>query len=184
MPTGLKRYYGAGHAHFITCGCYRRIPWLDTAARRDLFLTILEELRQRCRFVVIGYVVMPDHFHLLISEPQVGDPSKVMQLVKQLYAQRVVPRTRRKRSHAGSSPQASEPLHVWETRFYDFNVWTEHKRVEKLRYMHRNPLKRGLVNEPEEWAWSSFRDYLFGQTGIVRVNDTGILTMRVRPPAA
>jgi len=122
MPTGLKRYYGAGHAHFITCGCYRRIPWLDTAARRDLFLTILEELRQRCRFVVIGYVVMPDHFHLLISEPQVGDPSKVMQLVKQLYAQRVVPRTRRKRSHAGSSPQASKPLHVWETRFYDSSL--------------------------------------------------------------
>src|SRR5205807_7233266 len=44
MPTGLKRYYGAGHAHFITCGCYHRIPWLDTAARRDLFLTILEEV--------------------------------------------------------------------------------------------------------------------------------------------
>jgi len=71
MPTGLKRYYGAGHAHFITCGCYDRIPWLDTAARRDLFLSILEEVRQHCRFVVLGYVVMPDHFHLLISEPQV-----------------------------------------------------------------------------------------------------------------
>ena len=91
MPTGLKRYYGAGHAHFITCGCYHRIPWLDTAARRDLFLSILEKVRQRCRFVVLGYVVMPDHFHLLINEPQVGDPSTVMQLVKQLYAQRLCP---------------------------------------------------------------------------------------------
>ncbi len=43
-------------------------------------------------------------------------------------------------------------MHVWEARFYDFNVWTEHKRVEKLRYMHRNPVKRGLVSEPEQWA--------------------------------
>jgi putative transposase len=184
MPTGLKRYYGAGHAHFITCGCYHRIDWLDTAARRDLFLSILEEVRQRCRFVVLGYVVMPDHFHLLISEPQVGDPSKVMQLVKQLYAQRVVPRTRRKRTGDQSSPPASNTVHVWEARFYDFNVWTERKRVEKLRYMHRNPVKRGLVSEPEQWAWSSFRDYLFGQTGTVRVNDANIMTMRVRPPAA
>jgi putative transposase len=186
MPTGLKRYYGADHAHFITCSCYHRVPWLDTAERRDLFLSILEEVRQRCRFVVLGYVVMPDHFHLLISEPQMGDPSKVMQLVKQLYAQRVVPRTRRKRSEVRvqDPPRESEAVHVWEARFYDFNVWTEHKRVEKLRYMHRNPVKRGLVSEPEQWAWSSFRDYLLGQTGIVRVNDTGIMTMRVRPPAA
>jgi putative transposase len=184
MPTGLKRYYGAGQAHFITCSCYHRIPWLDTAARRDLFLSILEEVRQRYRFVVLGYVVMPDHFHLLISEPQVGDPSKVMQLVKQLYAQRVVPRTRRKRSEAENSQPKSKPVHVWEARFYDFNVWTEPKRVEKLRYMHRNPVKRGLVTEPEQWVWSSFRDYLFGQTGIVRVNDTDVMTMWVRPPAA
>src|SRR5271167_3196707 len=104
MPTGLKRYYGAGHAHFIACGCCHRIAWLDTVARRNLFLGILEEVRQRCRFVVVGYVVMPDHFHLLMSEPQVGDPSKVMQLVKQLYAQRVVPRRRRKGSDLSSSP--------------------------------------------------------------------------------
>ncbi len=75
-----------------------RIPWLNSARRRDLFLSILEETRQRCRFVVLGYVVMPEHFHLLISEPQQGDPSKVMQLVKQLYAQRVLRRVRGKRN--------------------------------------------------------------------------------------
>jgi putative transposase len=184
MPTGLKRYYGAGDAHFITCGCYHRKPWLDTPARRDLFLNILEEVRRRCRFVVLGYIVMPDHFHLLIGEPQVGDPSKVMQLVKQTYAQRVVPRTRRKGSDAQDSLRQPEPVHIWEARFYDFNVWTERKRVEKLRYMHRNPVKRGLVSEPEQWAWSSFRDYLFGQTGIVRVNATDVMKMRVGPPAA
>lgn len=183
MPTGLKRYYGAGHAHFITCGCYHRIPWLDTAARRDLFLSILEKVRRRCRFVVLGYVVMPDHFHLLINEPQLGDPSMVMQLVKQLYAQRVVPRTRRRPGHNQTSLPESEALHIWETRFYDFNVWTDHKRVEKLRYMHRNPVKRGLVVEPEQWAWSSFRDYRFGQTGIVRVNDTDVMNMRALSPA-
>ena len=107
----------------------------------------------------------------------------VMQLVKQLYAQRVVPRTRRKPGHNQTSLPESEALHIWETRFYDFNVWTDHKRVEKLRYMHRNPVKRGLVVEPEQWAWSSFRDYRFGQTGIVRVNDTDVMNMRALPPA-
>ncbi len=68
--------------------------------------------------------------------------------------------------------------------FYDFNVWSERKRVEKLRYMHRNPVKRGLVMKPEQWAWSSFRDYLYGQTGKVQVNDTGVMKLRVRKAAA
>jgi putative transposase len=127
---------------------------------------------------------MPEHFHLLISEPQQGDPSKVMQLVKQLYAQRVLRRVRRKRNLDQASLWDLGSVHVWQARFYDFNVWTEHKRVEKLRYMHRNPVKRGLVTEPEQWRWSSFRDYLHGQTGKVRVNDTDLMKMRVRKPAA
>ena len=59
----------------------------------------------------------------------------------------------------------------WQARFYDFNVWTTKKRVEKLRYMHRNPVKRGLVNSPEEWRWSSYRFYLLGEAGPVRVNE-------------
>jgi REP element-mobilizing transposase RayT len=45
----------------------------------------------------------------------------------------------------------------WQTRFYDYNVRTEKKRVEKLRYMHQNPVKRGLVSAPEDWRWSSYR---------------------------
>jgi hypothetical protein len=59
----------------------------------------------------------------------------------------------------------------WQARFYDFNVWTTKKRVEKLRYMHRNPVKRGLVESPEQWRWSSSRFYQLGEPGIVRVNE-------------
>lgn len=143
-------------------------------------MSILEDTRKRYRFVVLGYVVMPDHFHLLIGEPQVGDPSKVLQVIKQRFAQRVLGRPRRKPS---AEPNLRQRLHVWEPRFYDFNVWSEHKRVEKLRYLHRNPVKRGLVEEPEQWAWSSFRDYLYGDTGKVRINDISVMTMLVRPPA-
>ena len=65
-------------------------------------------------------------------------------------------------------------------RFYDFNVWTERKRIEKLRYMHRNPVKRGLVLEPEQWRWSSFRSYAYREAGAVKVNGWEILRMKVR----
>lgn len=72
---------------------------------------------------------------------------------------------------------------VWQPRFYDFNLWTEHKRVEKLRYIHRNPVKRGLVQEPEQSRWSSFRYYMYGEKGAVRVNDCDLMRMSVGKPA-
>jgi hypothetical protein len=73
---------------------------------------------------------------------------------------------------------------VGDHAFYDFNVWTEHKRIEKLRYMHRNPVKRGLVVSPELWRWSSFRAYFLREAGPVKVNDWEMLKMKIRPPAA
>src|SRR5205807_4377977 len=67
MPWGLKRYYGTGSLHFITWSCYRRKPLLGNPARRDLLLTVLELMRVRYRFAVIGYAVMPEHVHLFIA---------------------------------------------------------------------------------------------------------------------
>jgi len=74
--------------------------------------------------------------------------------------------------------------HVWQRRFYDFNVWTKAKRIEKLRYMHRNPVARGLVQEPEQWPWSSYRSYAFGEEGAVRINQWGQIKMKTPPSAA
>ena len=69
---------------------------------------------------------------------------------------------------------------MWQKRFYDFNVWSRRKRVEKLRYTHRNPAKRGLVLEPEQWAWSSYRGYALGEEGIVKLNQWPKAVMKVR----
>jgi putative transposase len=59
---------------------------------------------------------------------------------------------------------------IWQKRFCDFNVCSTEKRIEKLRYMHRNPVKRALVEAPEEWKWRSFRGYACREAGLVRVN--------------
>jgi putative transposase len=164
----LHRYYGTHDLHFITSSCYHRLPELGSAWRRDLFVKILEEARRKYRFVVHGYVVMPEHFHLLITEPEVGDPSVVMKVIKERFSRQV----NRKRKQAAVEQgvlweQIRKP--VWQKRFYDFNVWNARKQIEKLRYMHRNPVKRGLVERPEQWKWSSFRAYFYGETGPVRV---------------
>jgi putative transposase len=192
VPKLLKRIYGAGDLHFITCSCYRRRPVLGTASRRDLFLTVLERVRRRYRLVVVGYVVMPEHFHLLITEPQIGDPSVVMQALKLGFARRMLAETVRAQVSKGARPGApkpastlaSTPNHVWAARFYDFNVYTERERVEKLRYIRCNPVERGLVAEPDQWSWSSFRSYMYGEAGRVRINDWQILELRATGLAA
>ena len=122
-----------------------------------VFLDVLEQVRRRYEIVVVGYVVMPEHFHLLWTEPERGSGSSAMQALKQAVSRKIERRT-------------NEPF--WQRRFYDFNVWTEAKRIEKLRYMHRNPVKRGLVSEPEDWAWSSFRHYVTGEDGGVDIESS------------
>jgi len=142
MPLGLKRYQQEGDDHFITFSCHHRKPYLNTPTARDIFLDSLERTRSRYRFEILGYVVMPEHVHLLVSEPPDDLLSKALQALKISVARRLTERP------------------FWQTRYYDFNVFTHDKRVEKLKYMHRNPLKRGLVTQPEDWHWSSYRHYL------------------------
>ena len=171
MPAGLHRTYGAHHLHFVTWSCYRRLPFLSSARARDYFLSILEQVRQRYRFVVVGYVVMPEHVHLLVTEPEVGNPSTVMQVLKQRTARALLSRRKRRDARQRELFPEEPRRAFWQARFYDFNVWTTKKRIEKLRYMHRNPVKRGLVASPEQWRWSSYRFYLLGERGPVRVNE-------------
>src|SRR5579864_8627871 len=119
-----------------------------------------------------------------MSEPEHRDPSVVMQVVKQEFAKNVL-RALRSRTKPRQSPlwaEALEQIHDWQARFYDFNVWSKGKRIEKLRYMHRNPVKRGLVVEPEQWAWSSFRHYAFAEPGPVLVNEPSPAELKIRRP--
>jgi putative transposase len=150
-----------------------------------LFLKLLGQVRRSYKFVVVGYVVMPEHVHLLLSEPERANPSVVIQVLKQRFARQVL-RARRKWQDGPQRTlwETEGEEHVWQRRFYDFVVWSEHKRVEKLRYMHGNPVKRGLVLEPEQWSWSSFRFYTYGEPGPVLVNEQKPAKLQLRGRAA
>ncbi len=155
---------------------------LGSPQNRDLLLEVLEQVRRRYRFVVAGYVIMPEHIHLLLGEPERGDPSKIMQAIKQGFARRVL-RRMREACDPGQGRLWNTALdngHVWQVRFYDFVVLTEKKRVETLRYMHRNPVKRGLVLQPQDWNWSSYRHYANGERGILLVNEEPKAELKIR----
>src|SRR5271157_4795207 len=95
MPKGLKRFYGRGHLHFVTFSCYRRLPLLKTVRARQLFVRELGRVRAEYGFLLVGYVVMPEHVHLLISEPKKGTPSTVLQMLKQRVSQKMRRKPRR-----------------------------------------------------------------------------------------
>ena len=171
MPRRLKRYYGHGDLHFITFSCFRRLPLLGTVRARNLFVKMLGEVRARYDFLQVGYVVMPEHVHLLIGEPKKGTPSTVLQVLKQRVSRQMRRRRRRVSTAQMALPFADTGApRFWQPRFYDFNVWSAKKKKEKLDYMHMNPVKRGLVKNPADWVWSSFPYYGAGRTGMVPVD--------------
>jgi len=152
MPWGLKRYHETEALHFITWSCCDRQPLLGTSEKRDLLLRVLEQMRNRYRFGVVGFVVMPEHVNLLMSEPLVGNASTVIGAVKLGFTRRVMtenPHFEQRR------PEVRHPTdlgrHFWMKRYYDFNVYSDAKIGEKLHYMHENPVVRGLVQRPEQW---------------------------------
>ncbi len=173
MPKGLKRYYGRGDLHFLTFSCYRCLPLLGTVRARNVFVNALATMRERYHFLLIGYVVMPEHVHLLISEPAGVTPSAMLKVLKQ----RVSRDLRREAGRAPFGRLTSFPLkdaeglpRFWQPRFYDFNVYSAKKRREKLEYMHANPVERGLVGEPNAWIWSSYSYYAKGEMGLLPID--------------
>jgi putative transposase len=173
MPAGLKRYYGKGHLHFITFSCYRRLPLLKTMRARDVFVKELGKVRDEMGFHLLGYVVMPEHVHLLMSEPKQGTPSTVLQKLKLRVARKL--RKRGGPMCAGQMrlpfAEMGEPLRAfWQARFYDFNVYSTGKKKEKLNYMHANPVIRRLVRHPRDWTWSSWGFYYGGGGGLLAID--------------
>jgi putative transposase len=158
MPRGLKRFQQTRHSHLATFSCYRRQANFNSPDIYDLFVRCLEDMRRRFSLCVYGYVVMPEHVHLLLSEPERGLLADAIHYLKLSFAKPL--RSREARVELRS---------FWQKRYYDRNVRDAQEFSIKLRYLHRNPVKRGLVNEPAAWKWSSFRHYALREVGVVEI---------------
>ena len=170
MPWSLKRFQQSRQNHFLTFSCYHRQPKFAssevcTAEVCTILVSAFERVRQSYGLCVYGYVIMPEHVHLLVNEPGRSMLAQALKSLKQGVARRLALR-------------AEEPF--WQERYYDFNVWSERKFREKLRYLHRNPVKRGFVAKPEDWPWSSFRHYATGEMGAVEIESPWTARARER----
>jgi len=153
MPLRLVRYQQSQQSHFVTFSCYRCLALLKTPAMRNLVVAALEQTRRRFSFRVYGFVVMPEHVHLLVSEPERALLANAIQSLKIAVAKR----------SAVAREFDGKRARLWYKRYYDRNIRSYSDFLEKLRYIHRNPVKRGLCERPDEWEWCSFRHYATGE---------------------
>jgi putative transposase len=178
-----RHFYGLNHLHYLTSSTYRRARLFDSERFKRNFITVLGGLRAELGFRIVGYVLMPEHFHLLIWPSDLANPTQIMQKLEGRTARFVLSNLRRnlqfpwcqrmlERVSLPAAVHSHAHFRVWQRRFYDMNIWSEKKRFEKLNYMHGNPVKRRLVNSPDQWPWSSFRFYNLGDESLLKMDRT------------
>jgi putative transposase len=149
MPK-LKHYDNLGMARFITFSCYRRQPYLIDDNTKELFVSQLNIARNKYDFKILGYVIMPEHVHLVLYPRTKMKMGVVIGEIKSLTA----------RIYFAS---CQNPMHergvFWEKRCYDHNCRSTVTTIEKINYCHNNPVKRGLVDTPDKYCWSSYNWY-------------------------
>jgi putative transposase len=123
---------------------------------------------------------MPEHVHLLMSEPERDNMADSLHFLKLSF-------TKRLRSQVSAQKKGANLGHVsgsfWQKRYYDRNVRDHEEFIQALKYIHRNPVKRGLVENPGDWPWSSYRLYAFDEEGIVTVESPWAAYKRKHPSA-
>ncbi len=168
-----KRREVEHEARYLTFSTYRRLPLFRPPGLRDEFARVLERAHAALGFVLRGWVLMPEHVHLIVVPllPQVPVP-RILNAVKAPLSRVALSRWREKDARILERlTDARGVVRFWQAGGgYDRNVYRNTELFEKLRYMHWNPVKRGLCALPEDWAWSSARWYKGARTGPVRVD--------------
>jgi putative transposase len=186
MPSRLRRHDEFGHIHFATFSCFRRLQFFRHAVVRDAFASVMKAVRDKLGIRWLGYVVMPEHVHIVVL-PQDRGSDRVVPISSVLHdlkglsgkagkaALRLVWLDRRTLGTPPLDAWALGPVPkpFWKPRAYDFNVLDESKVLEKLDYIHRNPVRRGLVEHPEQWRWSSYRFYEVGDDSMIEMDWDG-----------
>lgn len=149
--TKLRHYDHTGSARFVTFSTYRRIRTLDDDQLKLIVVDELKSLRTKYGIKIHGYVLMPDHVHLVLHPPDSMELGRKIGELKSLSARRYF-------AERNVSPSAETRI-LWLRRSYDHNRRDTDSVVEKVNYCHNNPVKKGLVTEPGEWRWSSFNWY-------------------------
>jgi REP-associated tyrosine transposase len=152
--------------HYVTTVTFNRVPVFRSDHACELFVASLAETRQHCAFKLIGYMIMPDHVHLILN-PVGRSISDVIGRLKSSSARKILDWLREDRHEVSlrklalNVPQKKSHTHaVWLKGFSSIDLWSPRFILQKLSYIHLNPIRAQLCSHPAEWKWSSYGAYL------------------------
>lgn len=160
--------------HYVTCVTYNRVPVFRNEEICSLFIEALSDTRAKDPFKLIGYVVMPDHVHLL-ANPIELDITKVVGKLKGRSATKMLKSLRAVNSvsvldRLQPRPLSSGQTHaVWLQDFSSIDIWSHKFLRQKLQYIHMNPVRAGFCDHPAKWRWSSYHAYFPHEPGRVPI---------------
>lgn len=153
-----KRYNLPNCAHFITTNTYKRLPILRNPEFMVVIIENLKFYRKKYNFKLIGFVILPDHIHLLLILPSAHNISDLIRDFKSFTSSQI----NRLRGKKGR---------VWQEGFYDLVIDREDKLIQKLNYIHKNPLRRNLTKDLNEYKYSSFVNYYINDQSLIEIDD-------------
>ena len=170
-----EHYTIEGHIHYLTFSCYKKLWLFKSPILYSSFLQNLATAKQRLLFDLYGYVIMPNHAHLLIYPDQDISISAILTAIKRPFSFHALNYLQNR------WPEVCEKLHVrrgarevrrfWQAGpGYDRNIHKDESFANTLKYMHFNPVRKGLVESPADWKWSSARFYETRETDPIEVD--------------
>ena len=168
MSDRRRQFDDRLYAHFVTFNVFRRRRLLDHDQPKRIVLGVLNDEIGSFAAKCVGFVVMPDHVHAIIWLPTPGRLSSFIHAWKRKSSFHV---RNWYREHAPRYFEGfGEGDRFWQAKYYPFEIYSRRKLEEKLRYMHENPVRAGLVARPVDWPWSSARWYVVGRSVGVRID--------------
>ena len=143
----FRRYYIPGSAVFITQVVQSREPVFRDLKKVSLLREILNNVKNLHPFTMLGYVFLPDHFHLVFQPTGESNFSDIMHSLKPNF-------TKEYKKLIGLSP--SQSMKFWQKRFWDHVIQDDYDLENHLHYIHYNPVKHGYVKDPRDWHDSSY----------------------------
>ena len=153
----LRRLFLPEHCYFVTTAVKNREHLLKDDAVCSLIVEDLRYYHKKHGFLFHGYVIMPDHLHILISVQGNATISQIMHDFKSHTAQEI------NRTLGRQGP-------FWQKGFYDHIIRDERDFKRRIDYIHRNPLTSGLVSNISEYAFSSFRNYYLDDDSMIKID--------------
>ena len=146
---------------FITAVAKNRLQVFQTDAIKQITCRAIDEARTSCGFLLFAYVIMPDHLHLLTDSPR--EPSIVLQFIKGIVSRRVLGYLKEMKYEASLRKlehddwKRNHRYSLWQHDSDVFSIVSESTFMQKINYIHENPVRAGLVERPEDYRWSSAR---------------------------